>query len=233
MVPTRAGELPRTEVTKFADALMQALGELPRRDTPSARSVRRQYSRLLRTAEPELVLAIAQRLVDLGGSIERFVAYELIAHHASAPSLLSIRRLRTLARGMDSWNAVDCFACDLAGPAWREGQLSTTTVRQWTKSRNRWWRRAALVSTVPLNNRSRGGRGDSRRTLDICDRLAQDRDDMIVKALSWALRELAKRDPAVVRAYLVRRSALLAPRVRREVESKLRTGRKNPPRAQA
>jgi hypothetical protein len=45
--------------------------------------------------------------------------------------------------------------------------------------------KAALVSTVPLNNTARGGSGDAVRTTVICDLLRNDRDDMVVKALSW------------------------------------------------
>jgi 3-methyladenine DNA glycosylase AlkD len=92
-------------------------------------------------------------------------------------------------------------------------------------------RRAALVSTVPLNNRARGGRGDVSRTLKICRMLIRDRDDMVVKGLSWALRELSKRNPAAVKAFVKRYDRQLAPRVRREVTNKLRTGLKNPHRA--
>lgn len=64
---------------------------------------------------------------------------------------------------------------------------------------DRWvWRRAVSVSTVPLNMKSRGGIGDPQRTLAVCDLLIADRDDMVVKALSWALRELAEREPVRV-----------------------------------
>ena len=48
------------------------------------------------------------------------------------------------------------------------------------------------------------------------------------KAMSWALRELAKRDPGSVETYLTKYSAKLAPRVLREVRNKLSTGLKNP-----
>jgi len=58
--------------------------------------------------------------------------------------------------------------------------------------------------------------------------VAKDRDDMVVKAVSWALRELAKRDSASVRAFLRREGDRLAPRVLREVRNKLATGLKNP-----
>jgi 3-methyladenine DNA glycosylase AlkD len=100
-------------------------------------------------------------------------------------------------------------------------------VRSWAASPDRWWRRAALVSTVPLNVRSRGGTGDAARTLDIAARLAADRDDMVVKALSWALRELVFWDAAAVRSFLTAQGDVLAARVRREVGNKLDTGRKN------
>jgi 3-methyladenine DNA glycosylase AlkD len=84
------------------------------------------------------------------------------------------------------------------------------------------------VSTVPLNNRARGGKGDAKRTLGICRLVVRDRHDMVVKALSWALRELSKRDPPAVSAFLDRHSQQLAPRVLREVKNKMRTGLKNP-----
>ena len=57
--------------------------------------------------------------------------------------------------------------------------------------------------------------------------LVNDRDDMVVKALSWALRELSKRNPSSVRRFLREHEKGLAPRVTREVNSKLKTGLKN------
>lgn len=74
----------------------------------------------------------------------------------------------------------------LSGPAWRQGQIQDQAIAEWAKSTVRWWRRAALVSTVPLNFKARGGWGDAPRTLRICALLIGDRDEMIVKALSWA-----------------------------------------------
>lgn len=62
----------------------------------------------------------------------------------------------------------------------------------------------------------------------VCEMLVNDRDDMVVKALSWALRELSKRDPGSVRKFLREQEEVLAPRVVREVNSKLKTGLKNP-----
>src|SRR5690606_10410674 len=117
---------------------------------------------------------------------------------------------------------------------WRAGQIEDDVVLGWAGSDDRWWRRAALVSTVPLNVRAQGGSGDAKRTLRICRRLVADRDPMVVKAMSWALRALAVPDPTAVSAFLERHGERLAPLVLREVRSKLETGlsrRRRPARA--
>jgi len=192
------------------------------------RRMRRELSRELKGAPAAAVIEAACALSQDPGGWHRFVAYELVKHHAGAPALLDARTLGRLARGMADWAAVDCFSVYLSGPAWRQHTIADGVVHRWARSPDRWWRRAALVSTVPLNSRAHGGEGDSRRTLRVCRLLEGDRDPMVVKAVSWALRELAKRDPASVRGFLAGRSGALAPLVRREVRNKLDTGLKNP-----
>ncbi len=205
------------------------LVSMPRKDATSFRFVRRAWSKRLKNSPGSFVVALARKLVSLG-LWERIVAYELIVYHQPALNALSPKDVTSLGRGIKSWGEVDCFACYVAGPAWRLHRISDQLVRSWAHSPNRWWRRAALVSTVPLNNRARGGQTDVARTLKICRMLIHDRDDMVVKALSWALRELCKRDPLPVRSFLAQYDEQLAPRVKREVTNKLRTGLKNPPR---
>jgi 3-methyladenine DNA glycosylase AlkD len=63
--------------------------------------------------------------------------------------------------------------------------------------------------------------------LCICTELIADRDDMVVKALSWSLRSLVWHDPAAVTAFLDEHQRDLAARVLREVNNKLNTGLKS------
>ncbi|MFQ5595404.1 MAG: DNA alkylation repair protein, partial [Anaerolineae bacterium] len=138
--------------------------------------------------------------------------------------------IKEFGRGINSWSSVDAFARTLAGPAWLDGQVPDELIHRWAGSEDHWWRRAALVSTVALNMRSRGGTGDVPRTLAVCRLLVDDHDDMVVKAMSWALRELVVHDPDAVRAFLAEHDDVLAARVKREVRNKLTTGLKNPRR---
>jgi 3-methyladenine DNA glycosylase AlkD len=134
-----------------------------------------------------------------------------------------------LGRGIGDWGATDAFGRYVSGPAWLHRRIADADVRRWTESPDRWWRRAALVSIVPLNLRAAGGTGDTERTLAVASRLVTDRDDVVVKALSWALRALAVHDPEAVRAFLRAHDDRVAPRVRREVTGRLETGLKTPP----
>jgi 3-methyladenine DNA glycosylase AlkD len=215
---------PQQVASQF-DAQIRAL---PVRNTPNERAIRRSYSRLLQQASPEFVLAAARTLLKDYG--HRWHAYELIASHRPAFQRIGEAEVEELGQGIDSWGSVDSFARTLAGPAWLRGQLSDELIGRWARSRDRWWRRAALVSTVALNVRSHGGRGDVQRTLGICRLLVSDHDDMVVKALSWALRELVVHDADAVSAFLHEYEGLLAAQVQREVRNKLATGLKNPRR---
>lgn len=82
------------------------------------------------------------------------------------------------------------------------------------------------MATVPLNVRARGGHGDTTRTLAICERLVSDPELMVQKAISWALRTLVPWDRQAVSKFLAVHGPKVPARVRREVETKLRTGKK-------
>ena len=212
--------------TEIADELRN----LPKHDAATLRALRRSVSADLAANSATDIARIAERIMHSGTPGCHVIACELILHRQDALATIRAKDLERLGRAMASWAEVDTFACYLAGRAWRAGQIEDSVVLGWAESNNRWWRRAALVSTVPLNVRAQGGSGHAKRTLRICRVLTDDRDPMVVKAMSWALRELAVRDPEAVSAFLRRYGERLAPQVRREVRNKLETGRKAPRR---
>jgi 3-methyladenine DNA glycosylase AlkD len=216
------------EIEEVAAEIDKRLSALPSRFTEPLRALRQQLSREVAERPAQEVVRLGLTLLRYPTLQHRFLAYELVHYHRPALASLGAAELEQLGQGMNNWAAVDTFASYLSGPAWREGQVSDEVIHQWAASPNRWWRRAALVSTIPLNTRARGGRGDTDRTMTVCRLLAADRDDMVVKGLSWALREMAYWDETAVRQFLETYDGVLAARVKREVMNKLETGLKNP-----
>ncbi|MCW0484874.1 DNA alkylation repair protein [Gaoshiqia sediminis] len=155
------------------------------------------------------------------------LAYELLWTNKKALKNLTAGQVVELGQTLDNWASVDSYSTMIAGWHWREGTLGDEQIQQWMASEDRWMRRTALVCTVPLNLRAKGGTGDTRRTLMVCEQLIDDRDDMVIKALSWALRELSKSDRQAVVDFMAKHVNLIHTRVRREVTTKLTTGKKN------
>lgn len=194
---------------------------------PELRKLEKKWWAEIKYWPTEIKIHFAKELVDTKNFEANQVAFELLWNNKDALNQLQLSDLQYLGQNMDNWATTDTFSVMLSGWAWRNNQISDKDVLGWLNSENRWWRRAAIVSTVPLNLRARGGTGDAKRTLMICEKVVDARDDMIVKALSWALRELSKSDKPAVEKFIKKYETRLAGRVRREVSTKLKTGRKN------
>jgi 3-methyladenine DNA glycosylase AlkD len=71
-------------------------------------------------------------------------------------------------------------------------------LRVWSRDRNMWVRRASIVGLIPLARR-----GHSLDLVyEIAKRLHVDQEDLIQKAVGWALREAGKTDPARLERHL-------------------------------
>jgi 3-methyladenine DNA glycosylase AlkD len=214
------------EIVRLAKEIRSRLDLLNAPNTAAVRAIRREFSRRIASSAPESVIRLALYLLEENSDLLRFFSYEIVSHHKLASEQLTMDDLFKLAKRLNSWSSVDCFAMYLSGPMWARGKLRDKTITTWARSEDRWWRRTALVSTVALSRR--GNPDDLVRVAQICTLLAADRDDMVVKALSWALREVAKKHPKEVRIFLAEHRHILAARVTREVNNKLRTGLKTP-----
>lgn len=195
--------------------------------TPEFRLLIKEWWIELKNWPPEKLIQFAKELVATRIFECNQLAYELLSKNINALRLLQLKDLEELGKNMDNWATTDCFSVMISGWAWREKQISDSDVLNWLETGNLWWRRAAIVSTVALNLRSRGGRGDAARTLMICEKVIPDREKLIVKALSWALRELSKSNKPAVESFIDKYDLQIAPLARREIWTKLETGRKN------
>ena len=213
---------------KVAKDIFDDIQKVQVKNTPNLRIIRKKYSKKLENAAPEQILDFARYFIN--NYNYRWIAFELIRYHKTAIKIIGVKELKEFGTEINSWGAVDIFAGFLAGPAWQHGQVSDELINEWAHSEDRWRRRTALVCTVALNRRSMGGTGDIPRTLNVCRLLVDDKDDMVVKAMSWALRELIPHDVDAVRKFIKKHEDVLASRVKREVNNKLTTGLKNPKR---
>lgn len=97
----------------------------------------------------------------------------------------------------------------------------------WLDHPNLWTRRAALVGTLPwakMNNPKPAELQARERILGWAARLADEGEWFIQKAIAWWLRDLSKRDPERVLAFLDQNGARMKPFARREATRLIQPG---------
>jgi 3-methyladenine DNA glycosylase AlkD len=96
---------------------------------------------------------------------------------------------------VNNWDLVDCSAPQIVG-----GFLmnrSRKPLLQLAKSKSLWERRISIVSTQHFIRH-----GDLGETLTITRKLLNEEEDLIHKATGWMLREVGKKDQAVLEGFL-------------------------------
>jgi 3-methyladenine DNA glycosylase AlkD len=175
-------------------------------------------------------LLLPDRYLEVKG-----LGVEVLARHrrALAPRHLAIFK-RWLARNhSDNWATTDAICGALIGPLLLAHPPLVSRTRSWRRHRNMWVRRASIVSLIPLARRG--------VALDhiyaAAAALHGDAEDLIQKAVGWALREAGKADAARLERYLRRygpriprtsvRYAIerFSPRLRAELLASTRGGR--------
>ena len=120
--------------------------------------------------------------------------------------------------GFDAWALAD--HASVSGQkrlVWDPSRLDE--VETWTASPHMWSRRAALVMTLPWTRMVHPKPADlaiRERVLGWASGYVPDRDWFIQKAVAWWLRDLSKRDPDRVRAFLAEHGAAMKPFAARE-----------------
>jgi 3-methyladenine DNA glycosylase AlkD len=142
-----------------------------------------QASELLRSEVHEdrllaLLILVRQALKADGAGREQI--YDLYLDHT---------------RFVNNWDLVDVSAPTIVG-----GYLvnkSRKPLDRLAGSRSLWERRIAIIATGHFIRL-----GEFEDTLRIAERLLSDREDLIHKATGWMLREVGKRDQALLEAFL-------------------------------
>lgn len=110
---------------------------------------------------------------------------------------------RWLDRYVDNWAHTDGLSLWLLGASIANDATLVGKLDSWTRSRNRWKRRAAAVALVYSAKRGE----HTRAILRIAAPLIEDEDDMVQKGVGWLLKETYPKKPVdVVRFLLANRA---------------------------
>jgi 3-methyladenine DNA glycosylase AlkD len=103
---------------------------------------------------------------------------------------------------VNNWDLVDMSAPELVGRHIADG--GTRLIERLAKSTLLWERRIAMVATHRTTRD-----GDTGPAVLIAERLLGDEHDLMHKAVGWMLREVGKKSPDTLRAFLKKHAAVM------------------------
>jgi 3-methyladenine DNA glycosylase AlkD len=114
-----------------------------------------------------------------------------------------IALLERLIRQSKTWAFVDELAIVITGPLLERSPELLPVLDRWAEDDDFWLRRSAMLALLrPL----RHGRGDFRRFARYAERMLEEREFFIRKAIGWVLRETGKPRPDMVYEWLLPRA---------------------------
>ena len=193
------------EVQRFFKEEIQSRGWY----TDELRKLAKRISRTIADdAGIDYLFAVADDLFHGDVLEEKVLAVFLLQDKADELQESHFRGLIRWLPRVSSWADHDGLATFLLGPMMLMEPKRAAYALKWTRSKDRWHRRAAAVSLI------RGVREKKffREVRFVTSALLNDKDDMVQKGLGWLLREQAKYD--LVHAMpLLRRIRNKAPRL--------------------
>ncbi len=107
--------------------------------------------------------------------------------------------IEELLRRSGTWALVDWICTKVASPVVARSPGTWRVLERWSRDGDFWVRRAALLAQLP---ELRGGRGDFTLFARLAERMLDEREFFIRKAIGWVLRDVSKKRPELVFAFL-------------------------------
>jgi len=130
---------------------------------------------------------------------ERLLALLVLVHKFEKGDEVVRKRIYTLylknTKYINNWDLVDLSAPKIVGPYL--DRSSRAPLYRFVRSKNLWERRIAILATFHFIRRS-----DFVDALALAEALLGDDHDLIHKAVGWMLREVGKKDVAVLEGFL-------------------------------
>jgi 3-methyladenine DNA glycosylase AlkD len=166
---------------------------------PALRRTARAFRRAHADLTHDALLALVTELWRVRVHERRVLALCLLEQYASLLVAQDIKLLERLLREAQGWALVDGLASGTVGRLVQRFPALRATLDRWSKDADFWLRRSALLALLPGLRR---GNRDFARFSKYADRMLDEPEFFVRKAIGWVLRETSKHSPDDVVAWL-------------------------------
>jgi 3-methyladenine DNA glycosylase AlkD len=168
---------------------------------PFTDRVAKDFMKMNSEAGREYILSLARSLFASEYHDEKRLGLRLLQFYPHYLDLFTMPLLEEMLLQSPTWDLVDDISIHLVGTVLEKDRKAYRYLKKWSRSENFWMRRASLISPILL---FRKGRGDAGLFYTFAERMLEEKEFFIRKAMGWGLREIAKADPDEVFRFLMK-----------------------------
>ena len=168
---------------------------------PFTDRVAKEFRKQNEEASRAYILPLARKLFASEYHDEKKLGLRLLQFYPQHLDLSAMPLLEEMLIQSPTWDLVDDISIHLVGTVLEDDRKAYRYLKKWSRSGNFWMRRASLISPILL---FRKGRGDTGLFYTFAERMLEEKEFFIRKAMGWGLREIAKAEPDEVFGFLMR-----------------------------
>jgi len=180
--------------------------ELGQRDAsttrvPIVRKLSAKYFLKVRTQPKNEIFQQCEDLLESGNWMERIVAFDWAFRLRGQYEKTDYNLFESwLKKYVDGWGSCDDFCTHAFGAFILQFPEFIPKVREWTKSSNRWMRRASAVVLIYSIRREKR----LTKIFEMADALLTDQDTIVQKGYGWMLKEASNHYPSEVFNFVIK-----------------------------
>ncbi|HOJ96354.1 MAG TPA: DNA alkylation repair protein [Methanospirillum sp.] len=157
--------------------------------TAEVSKIAKKYWKEVRTRSKQEIFSLCEELYESGHLEETFIVSSWVPNLKDRFKPEDINTFRYwIENYITNWATCDSFCNHSVGDFIEKYPAFIGELKNWTRSENRWMRRAAAVSLIIPAKRGRY----LDDVLEIADALLTDEDDMVRKGYGWLLKEASR-----------------------------------------
>lgn len=169
--------------------------------TPVVRKLSSEFFQKIKGKPKHQILKLCDLLLDSGYSEQRTIAFDWAFRLNKHYEKSDFQLLSTwLLKHVHSWGACDDLCTHALGAFIYQFPEFIKNTREWTRSKNRWVRRASAVCLIYSVRRKE----QLEEILETADALLTDQDIMVQKGYGWMLKEASNHYPKEVFNYVMK-----------------------------
>jgi len=176
--------------------------------TPEVRKIARMYYPIVSDLSKKEIFDLCEKLLSSKYFEEKTVGLDwLYRQRDSYKKTDFVKFKKWFTKYVSNWAHCDDFCAHSLGIFFgKYPSFLSEVTEDWTRSKNRWFRRASAVSLIYVIRRGE----ELNMVFKVSDKLMNDEDRLVLKGVGWLLREAWCRYPSDIYRYLVKNKDKLA-----------------------